>query len=50
MELFYESSYLPNYAINCFFQNSYLDVWHNSEQGLWTVLHITVLDIRLNFI
>ena len=24
---FYECSYLPNYAINCFLQNSYLDVW-----------------------
>ena len=23
--------YLPNYAINYFFQNSYLDVWQNSE-------------------
>ena len=28
---FYESSYLPNYAINYFFQNSYLDVWQDSE-------------------
>ena len=30
-EAFYESSYLPNYAINYFFQNSYLEVWQNSE-------------------
>ena len=28
---FYESSYLPNYAINYIFQNSYLEVWKNSE-------------------
>ena len=27
--IFYE--YLPNYAINYFFQNSYLDVWQDSE-------------------
>ena len=27
--VFYE--YLPNYAINYFFQNSYLDVWQDSE-------------------
>ena len=28
---FYGSSYLPNYAINYFFQNSYIDVWQDSE-------------------
>ena len=28
---FYESSYLYDYAINYFFQNSYLDVWQDSE-------------------
>ena len=32
--VFYESSYPPNYAINYFFQKSYLDVWQ--EQGLST--------------
>ena len=28
---FYESSYLPNYAIHCCFQNPYLDVWKDSH-------------------
>ena len=30
-EVFYKTSYLPNYAINYFFQNPYLDVWQDSE-------------------
>ena len=29
--VFYESSYLPNYTINYFFQSPYLDVWQDSE-------------------
>ena len=31
---FYESSYLPNYTINVFFQKSYLDVGRGSESAL----------------
>ena len=42
---FYKNICLPNYVINFFFQNFYLDVWQDSEQTLWATLHITMLDI-----